>query len=102
MALAEKSNGDKRIFIDPAALMKEQYRMPTLNDVLNKLNGAKLFTKLDVKEAYWYVRLDDKSSQLTTMITPFGRSRWLRLPIWTESFKRNFSTKDNGSPGGSC
>ncbi|KAI8728135.1 RNA-directed DNA polymerase [Biomphalaria glabrata] len=43
--------------------------------------NAKIFSKLDVKEAYWHVRLDEKSSLLTTMITPYGRYRWSRLPF---------------------
>ena len=99
MALAEKSNGEIRICIDPAplneALMREHYKLPTLDDILGQLNGAKLFTKLDVKEAYWHVRLDEASSKLTTMITPFGRYRWLRLPfglkVSSEIFQRKIT-----------
>ena len=54
----------------------------TFDDVLLQLENAKVFSKLDVKEAYWHVRLDEESSQLTTMITPFGyRMRWMRLPF---------------------
>ena len=52
-----------------------------LDDVLPKLEDAKIFSKLDVKEAYWRVRLDEASSKLTTMITPFGRYMWKRLPF---------------------
>ena len=40
---------------------------------------AKIFSILDVKEAYWHVRLDEASNKLTTMITPFGRYMWKRL-----------------------
>lgn len=41
-----------------------------------KLQKAKLFSKLDIIEAYGHVKLDDRLSMLTTMITPFGRCRW--------------------------
>ena len=107
MALAEKSNGDIRICIDPAplneALMREHYKLPTLDDVLSQLNGARLFTKLDVKEAYWHVRLDEESSKLTTMITPFGRYRWLRLPfglkVSGEIFQRRIAEALDGLVG---
>ena len=99
MALAEKSNGDIRICIDPAplneALQREHYKLPTLDDVLHQFKDAKLFTKLDIKQAYWHVRLDEESSYLTTMITPFGRYRWMRLPfglkVSSEIFQRKLT-----------
>ena len=85
MAVVHKPNGKLRICIDPqplnAALKREHYRLPVLDDVLPKLKDAKIFSKLDVKEAYWHVRLDEASSKLTTMITPFGRYMWKRLPF---------------------
>ncbi|PFX13005.1 Retrovirus-related Pol polyprotein [Stylophora pistillata] len=84
------------ICIDPqplnSALQREHYRLPVLDDVLPKLKNAKVFSKLDVKEAYWHVRLDKQSSKLTTMITPFGRHRWKSLPfglkVSSEIFQR--------------
>ena len=63
-----------------------------LDDVLPELKDAKVFSKLDVREAYWHVRLDEPSSKLTTMITPFGRYMWKRLPfglkVSSEIFQR--------------
>lgn len=85
MAVVHKANGKLRICIDPqalnSALLREHYKLSTLDDILPKLQKAKLFSKLDIKEAYWHVKLDDRSSLLTTMITPFGRYRWSRLPF---------------------
>jgi transposase InsO family protein len=96
MAVVHKRDGKLRICIDPqplnAALKREHYRLPVLDDVLPKLKDAKVFSKLDVREAYWHVRLDDSSSRLTTMITPFGRYMWKRLPfglkVSSEIFQR--------------
>lgn len=97
MAIAEKSCGSIRICIDPQplnkALLREHFRLPTLDDVLPELNGARIFSKLDVKEAYWHVRLDYESSLLTTMITPFGRFRWLRLPFGLKVSSEIFQKK---------
>ena len=77
MAVVKKPNGDLRICIDPqplnAVLQGKHYKLPTVDDVLPKLNGAEVFTKLDVKQAYWHVKLDEQSSKLTTLITPYGR-----------------------------
>ena len=96
MAVVCKPHGKLRICIDPhplnAALKREHYRLPVLDDVLPKFKDAKIFSKLDVKEAYWHVRLDEASSKLTTMITPFGRYMWKRLPfglkVSSEIFQR--------------
>ena len=96
MAIVHKPNGKLRICIDPqplnAALKREHYKQPVLDDVLPKLKDAKILSKLDVKEAYWHVRLDESSSKLTTMITPFGRYMWKRLPfglkVSSEIFQR--------------
>ncbi|CAB3978194.1 Hypothetical predicted protein [Paramuricea clavata] len=77
MAVVKKPNGSLRICIDPqplnAALQREHYKLPTLDDVLPSLIQARVFSKLDVKQAYWHVQLDNESSLLITMITPFGR-----------------------------
>jgi len=48
-----------------------------------------------VQEAYWHIRIDEESSLLTTMITPFGRYRWARLPfglnVSSEIFQRRLN-----------
>ena len=107
MAVAHKRDGSLRICIEPqplnAALKREHYRLPVLDDVLPKLKGAKIFSKLDVKEAYWHVRLDEPSSKLTTMITPFGRYKWKRLPfglkVSSEIFQRKIDEALDGLKG---
>ena len=54
MAVVEKPNGDLQICVDPqplnAALQREHYKLPTVDNVLPKLNGAKIFTKLITKK----------------------------------------------------
>ena len=107
MAVVRKSNGKLRICIDPQplneALMREHYKLPTVDDVLPMLHDAKVFSKLDVKEAFWHVRLDEESSKLTTMITPFGRFRWVRLPfglkVSSEIFQRKLMDALSGLDG---
>ena len=47
MTVVEKPNGDLQICVDPqplnAALQREHYKLPTVDNVLPKLNGAKVF-----------------------------------------------------------
>ncbi|XP_055997137.1 uncharacterized protein K02A2.6-like [Ostrea edulis] len=107
MAVVQKSNGKFRICIDPqplnVALQSEHYNLPTFDDVLPNLKNARMFSKLNVQEAFWHVRLDGKSSILTTMITPYGRYRWTRLSfglcVSSEIFQRKLNEDQEGLEG---
>ena len=74
-----------RICIDPSdlnkALKRNHYPMPTIDDVANKLKGAKFFSKFDVKDGFLHMELDEESSQLTCFNSCFGRFRWTRCPF---------------------
>ncbi|KAK7105231.1 hypothetical protein V1264_016637 [Littorina saxatilis] len=76
MVVATKKSGKMRVCIDPRplnkALKREHYPLPVMEDLLPRLSGAKVFSKLDLRNAYWHVHLDKESSLLTTFQTPFG------------------------------
>ena len=55
--------------------------MVTVEDVANRLSGAKSFTSLDACSGYWQLPLDDESSKLLTFNTPWGRYQFIRLPF---------------------
>ena len=108
--VVKKPDGSLRICIDHQplneALQREHYRLPTFNDKLLTLNKAKIFSKLNVKHAFWHVQLDSQSSLLTTMITPFGRYWWTRLPfglmVSSEIFQRKLNEALSGLSGVIC
>lgn len=52
-----------------------------------------MFTVCDVKQGFWHVRLEEESSYLTTFATPFGRFRWLRMPMGTSPAPEVFQRK---------
>ncbi|KAK7098152.1 hypothetical protein V1264_002510 [Littorina saxatilis] len=87
MVVATKKSGKMRVCIDlrplNKALKQEHYPLPVMEDLLPRLSGAKVFSKLDLRNAYWHVHLDKESSLLTTFQTPFGRYRWKRVPFGT-------------------
>ena len=89
ITIVEKKNGLLRICLDPCdlnkALKREHYSCPTVDDIAAKLHGARVFTVLDATSGYWQVKLDKKSSLLTTFNTPFGRYRFTRLPFGVNS-----------------
>ena len=99
MAVTRKPSGKLRVCIDPGplnkALQREYYQLPTLDEVKPKLQGAKVFSKLDIKDAFWHVRLDDDSSAMTAMAAPYGRYVWKRMPfglkVSSEIFQRKLA-----------
>ena len=74
-----KKGGDVRICADfkklNLAVKRERYPIPSLEDMLHKLNGAKVFSKLDATSGFYQIPLETQSSKLTTFITPFARER---------------------------
>ena len=85
LVIAEKSNGKMRLCIDPKELNKEikleHFQIPTKEEILGKLANASCFSKLDAPAGFHQIRLDRPSSLLTTFNTPYGRYRYLRLPM---------------------
>ena len=67
------SKNDVRICIDPRdlnkALKRPHYPMVTVEEVANRLSGAKSFMSLDACCGYWQLPVDDESSKLLTFNT---------------------------------
>ena len=70
-----KPNGQLQLCLDPRDLnkvvLRENYPLPTIKDVATRLQNTKVFSKLDVRNGFWHIHLDDNSSFLT-FYTPFG------------------------------
>ena len=85
LVITEKKNGNLRYCLDPKPLndniMRDYFIMPTPEDVHAKLVGKRVFTVIDMSDAYWHVELDEESSYLTTFHTPWGRKRFKRMPF---------------------
>ena len=97
LVVVPKKNGKLRLCLDPKdlnlAIQREHYPLPTIEDVATCLHGAKVFTKLDVRNGFWHIKLDNSSSYLTTFNTPFGRYRWKRMPFGIRSAPEVFQRK---------
>lgn len=97
--VAVQKPGKLRICIDPkdlnTALQRSHYPMPTIDEILPKLAKAKVFSTLDAKDGFWQVKLDEKSSFLTTFWTPFGRYRWLRMPFGISSAPEEYQRRQH-------
>ena len=102
-----KKNGNVRLCVDlkrlNAAVKREYYMLPNLDDIAPKLCGATVFSKLDAECGFHQIPLSEDSQKLTTFITPFGRYCYTRLPFGITSapeiFQRRMSEVLAGQEG---
>jgi hypothetical protein len=62
-------------------LKRKEYPLPILQDILRRRPGYKFFTKIDLTMCYYTYELDEASADLCVIVTPFGKFRYLRLPM---------------------
>lgn len=83
LVIVLKDNGEPRICVDMrranAAIRRENHPIPTIEDALHKLAGARVFSRLDVKDAFHQVELSEESRHITTFICHKGMFRYKRL-----------------------
>ena len=83
LVVVPKSSGEIRVCVDMrqvnTAVIRERYPIPTIEESLQDLNGAAVFSKLDLKWGYHQIELDEKSRELTTFTTHDGLYRYKRL-----------------------
>ena len=85
LVVVQKPNGQIRVCLDPKdlnkAIKRHHYQLPTAEDILSRMSGAKFFSKLDASSGYWQICVDKESSKLLTFNSPFGRYKFNRLPF---------------------
>lgn len=97
MVVVPKQNGHVRICVDLTKLnesvCRERHILPSVEQTLAQIGGAKFFSKLDANSGFWQVELARESALLTTFITPFGRFCFNRLPFGITSAPEHFQRR---------
>ena len=86
VVLVRKKDGSLRFCMDLRHLnkrtIKDVYRLPRIEETLDCLNRAKIFTSLDLKSGYWQVEIEEESKPLTAFtVGPLGFFNCERMPF---------------------
>ncbi|KAI7807004.1 hypothetical protein IRJ41_017305 [Triplophysa rosa] len=81
----QKRDGSLRPCIDYRGLneitVKNKYPLPLMSSAFELLQGARVFTKLDLRNAYHLVRIREGDEWKTAFNTPSGHYEYLVLPF---------------------
>jgi hypothetical protein len=62
-------------------IVRKPYPIPKISTMLQELEGFTYATALDLNMGYYTIRLDPMASEMCTIIFPWGKYSYLRLPM---------------------
>ena len=72
MHIVDKPDGKLRIYLDPRnlskAILHEHFELPTCEEVMAKMAGAKIFSKFNCSKGFKQLQLDEENSRLCIFI----------------------------------
>lgn len=72
--------GDFKVTIN-SQIVIDQHPIPSVDELLARLNNGEKFTKIDLSDAYLQLELDEGSKQLVVINTPLGLFKYNRMPF---------------------
>jgi len=74
--LVKKKDGSMRLCIDYRQLskvtIKNRYPLPRIDDLMDQLVGARVFSKIDLRSGYHQIKVKDEDMQKTAFRTRYG------------------------------
>ena len=86
--------GDYKLTVNPVA-NTDTYPLPRIEDLFASLSGGKVFSKLDMTQAYLQIPVDEESKKYTTLNTHKGL-QFTRLPFGVASAPCIHLPEDHG------
>ena len=85
IVLVKKKDGSTRFCVDyrklNAATIKDSYPLPRIDESLDHLSGARLFSTLDMCSGYWQVEVDPTDRPKTAFVTKKGLFQFKVMPF---------------------
>ena len=72
--------GDYKVTINPV-IREDKFPLPRVEDIFAKMAGGKRFSKIDLKNAYLQMEVEDTSKQYLTINTHKGLFQYNRMPF---------------------
>ncbi|GFX06077.1 hypothetical protein TNCV_446521 [Trichonephila clavipes] len=85
IVLVKKKDGTTRLCVDyrrlNRKLVKDRFPLPLIEDVLDRLQGAKVHTTLDLKNGFFHVDVNEDCKHLTSFVVPDGQFEFNKVPF---------------------
>ncbi len=96
LVVTTKKSGDIRICCDLRSLNKAvkrpEFQIPSFEELVNRINGAEIYTVLDATSAFHQIQVHPDSQHLLTFGTSIGRFAWVRVPYGLRSAPELFQS----------
>jgi hypothetical protein len=94
-----KKNGSLRLCVDYRRLnsvtRKNRYPLPLITELMDRLQGAKWFTKFDVREGFYRIRIAKGFEWLTAFKTRYGLYEFTVMPMGLTNAPATFQSVIN-------
>ncbi|GFY30190.1 retrovirus-related Pol polyprotein from transposon 17.6 [Trichonephila clavipes] len=85
IVMVKKKDGSSRMCIDyrklNQKLVKDKFPLPIIEDVLDTLQEAKVYSTLDLRNGFFHVDVDEVCRKYTSFIVPDGQFEFNKVPF---------------------
>ncbi|GBL88553.1 Transposon Ty3-I Gag-Pol polyprotein [Araneus ventricosus] len=85
IVLVKKKDGTARLCVDyrklNRKLVKDRFPLPLIEDVLDKLQDAKVYSTLDLKNGFFHIEVNEDCKHFTSFVVPDGQFEFNKVPF---------------------